>query len=275
MKLDYCKPKSPRLQQYLEGYYFLSNTERDITPPYLTFPNNYSIISICSNVALTFSEHQVIASASEENSFSSDLICNYQQPIKVIYQGRINELTFCFKPLGLNAFLDQPLTTFTSGFFSKFIPYPDYEQTMRCILLEHERTRQIDMIEEYWLSKLTGFKHPFLANAVSDLLNNNGDYTIAEIAARCNTSRQHLRKHFELHLGKTPSAFRKIERFRQALKQHAGSNESLTSLSYDLLFYDQSHLIKDFKSLTGLSPKAFFGKLLTHDSGNVNWIFIS
>jgi len=32
----------------------------------------------------------------------------------------------------------------------------------------------------------------------------------------------------------------------------------MTQLAFDNGYYDQSHFIHDFKSLTGLTPKAFF-----------------
>ena len=34
--------------------------------------------------------------------------------------------------------------------------------------------------------------------------------------------------------------------------------KSMTQLTFDNGYYDQSHFIHDFKSLTGLTPKAFF-----------------
>ena len=79
-----------------------------------------------------------------------------------------------------------------------------------------------------------------------------------------------------MHLCKSPSDFKKIHRFREALKSKKDKKNSptLTALSYDMLFYDQSHLIKDFKSLTGLPPKNFFKNLTSHDDGKINWLFL-
>ena len=33
---------------------------------------------------------------------------------------------------------------------------------------------------------------------------------------------------------------------------------SLTELAYDCGYYDQSHMINDFKLLTGMSPRQYF-----------------
>ena len=85
-----------------------------------------------------------------------------------------------------------------------------------------------------------------------------------------------MTKHFETNIGKSPSDFKKIHRFRTALKTQINkkSNENMASLSYDLLFYDQSHLTKDFKSLTGLTPKKFFKNISSKENGEINWLFV-
>lgn len=276
MKLEFYKPKSKLLQSYMEGYYFLTQKEDDPTVEYLTFPNNFSIISIYQDTEIEFLENRAIITGKKNNSFSSDLICHYKKPIHVVCKGELNEITFYFKPLGLNSFVDKPLCNFTNDFFSNFIPYEDYTEKMLLILKEKDLEARRDLIEAYWLSKLTPFRHTFLHRVIEDLTNTNNDYSVAELADKYKTSRQNLSKHFEMHLCKTPSDFKKIQRFREALKskiKHRNSGENLTTLSNDLLFYDQSHLIKDFKSLTGLTPKAFFKNVSSQENGEINWLF--
>lgn len=273
MELKFFKPKNEILNNFIEGYYFLTQKESDSTVEYLTFPNNYSIISVYQNTEIIFSQNQAILREKKGNPFESDLICHYKKPIKVICQGNLNEITFYFKPLGLNAFLNQSLSQFTNEFFSSFIPFDDYQSTMLIILNESDYDKRRTLIEEYWLSKFIGFQHPFLHNVISDI---KKEYSITELAEKYGISRQNLNKHFEANLCKSPSDFKKIHRFREALKAHMKKNskDNLTSLSYDLLFYDQSHLIKDFKSLTGLTPKKFFNTISSQENGEINWLFV-
>ncbi|MDN3677906.1 helix-turn-helix domain-containing protein [Flavobacterium paronense] len=276
MEIKFIKPKSKILQKHIEGYYFLTQKRNEPEVEYLTFPNNYSIISVYEKTKCEFSENKAVLSENASSPFCSDLICHYKKPIHLSYSGSINELTFYFKPLGLNAFLDNNLCIYTSSFFSKFIPFDDYQTVMQTILTEENFQIKIDLIENYWLSKLKGFTHPFLNEIIVDLSDINNDYSINELAKKHNISRQNLGKHFETHLCKSPSDFKKIQRFREALKLKTSkkSATNLTTLSYDMLFYDQSHLIKDFKSLTGLSPKKFFENLTSHDDGKINWLFL-
>ena len=276
MEIKFFKPKNEILQKYIEGYYFLNNSKSDLPVEYYTFPNNYSIISIIENAEIIYLENQGIIKEKSGDNFISDLICHYKKPIKLRYEGNINEITFYFKPLGRNAFLNKSLCHYTNDFFSNFIPFEDYKNVFSTILKENDLDKRIDQIENYWLSKLKDFQHPFLNQMIIDLKDTQSDYSISDLAIKHNTTRQNLTKHFESNLCKSPSDFKKIQRFREALKSQINSQtkNNLTSLSYDMLFYDQSHLIKDFKSLTGFTPKKFFKNISSQENGEVNWLFV-
>ncbi|WP_298115421.1 AraC family transcriptional regulator [Flavobacterium sp.] len=276
MEIKFFKPKSEILQKYIEGYYFLTNSKSDLPIEYFTFPNNYSIVSIIENAEVLYSENKGIIKEKKGNPLNSDLICHYKKPIKLSYEGNINEITFYFKPLGLNAFLEKSLCHYTNDFFANFIPFDDYKELFTTILKENNLNKKIELIENYWLSKLKEFQHPFLNQVINDLKDTQKEYSISDLAKKYNTTRQNLTKHFESNLCKSPSDFKKIQRFRDALKSHMNSKNknNLTSLSYDMLFYDQSHLIKDFKSLTGLTPKNFFKNISSQENGEVNWLFV-
>jgi AraC-like DNA-binding protein len=276
LNIKFYKPKSEILQHYIEGYYFLTNKKSDAIVEYFTFPNNFSIISIIENAEIIYSENRGIIKEKQGIAFSSDLICHYKKPIKLSYEGNINEITFYFKPLGLNAFLEKSLCHYINDFFSNFIPFNDYTEIFSGILNETDVEKKIDQIENYWLSKLKEFQHPFLNQVIEDLKDNKKEYSISDLANKYNTSRQNLTKHFEANLCKSPSDFKKIQRFRNTLKNNITktSKDNLTTLSYDSLFYDQSHLIKDFKSLTGLTPKKFFKTISSKEDGKINWLFV-
>lgn len=276
MEIKFFKPKSKILQHYIEGYYFLANKKSEPIVEYFTFPNNFSIVTVMENAEIFYSENEGKVKESDGKKIVSDLICHYKKPIKLSYEGNINEITFYFKPLGLNAFLEKPLYNYTNDFFSSFIPYDDYLHTFKAILKETNLEKKCDVIEAYWLSKLIGFEHQFLGQAVHDLQNIECNYSISDLAKKYKTSRQNLRNQFELYLCKSPSDFKLIHRFRLAYNLQIKNSKkgTLTNLSYETLFYDQSHLIKDFKSLTGYNPKAFFKNISHLEEGNINWMFL-
>lgn len=277
MDVKFFKPKNKLLQSCMEGYYFLEKRKDEPVIEYLTFPNNFSIISILQNSQMIYEDNAAIIKDDPEGGFISDLICHYKKPIKIVYEGQVSEVTFYFKPLGLNAFIAENLKTYTNNFFSSFVPFDDYEGVMKTVLNEKDIEIKRDIIEKYWLSKYTGFSHPFLNDIVRDFTIVGEENNLQGLASKYHTSRQNINKLFDAHLGKAPSEFRKVQRFREALMQgvHTKSkNGSLTMLSYDSFFYDQSHLIKDFKALTGLTPKAFFKNTSFSENAVINWLFL-
>ena len=189
------------------GYYFLHHLKDETSVTYYTFPNNLCFISIMENVEILYAENAALIKEKEEISLISNLICAYKKPIKISYLGDVAEITISFKPLGLNAFLEKPLSNYTNNFFSDFYPFDDYSETFSAILIEENLEKNCELIENYLLSKLIGFQHPFLNELSDDLKNIEANYTISELAKKYNTSRQNLTKHFELHLCKTPSDF--------------------------------------------------------------------
>jgi len=131
---------------------------------------------------------------------------------------------------------------------------------MKKILNTQNKTLLVENLEKYWLTKMIGFSHPFLGNAISKI-KENPKVTTLELANEFNVSQKTLILQFKKHLCKTPSEYKKILRFRKALlemQEESNKKTKLTELSYILDFFDQSHMISNFKSLTGYPPKTFF-----------------
>ena len=95
-------------------------------------------------------------------------------------------------------------------------------------------------------------------SAFHSLLNNAGGIKVEKTLSH-DISPRHLRRLFDFYIGVAPKELNKIIRFQKFLRGSA-TLETLKQekLYYDLGYYDQSHFIKDFKQLYGLSPlKAF------------------
>lgn len=264
MKVNFYKPDHPILEKYIEGYYFISKDESAATLNYLTFPDNYFIISACENVSFFRDQNRVEISVSEEENIFIDFVSRCNSPVEIHYKQPINEITVYFKPLGIYHFFSSE----ESGFLEKEIISSDYKELMKIILAKKDRKNQIEILENYWLSKYKEKELPIRESVVNDLYS---DLKIEEIAAKNCISRQYVNKICNKYLGKSASEFRKIQRFRNAVSLNK-SVKSLTELSYENLFYDQSHFIKNFKDLTKIQPHTFFKNVNTEEKNL--WFFI-
>jgi AraC-like DNA-binding protein len=253
MKLDFYKPKSETLKKYIEGYYFLNATSYDDAIKYFTFPNNYCILAISLNSVNVFKDNCVITLPSKEDCISSSLVTRYTRPIEIILETPVNEVVFYFKPLGINRFIKdfQKLVNKSSA---NLLMFDGLEEIMKKVLVNSDRELQIIEIEVYWLSKLIEKDYSILEKVLSDLESN---CSVGEISMKHNISRQHLLRQFTKSIGKSMSEYKKIERFRRTLIVNA-EKTNLTEKAYENNFFDQSHLISDFKALTNIKPSKFF-----------------
>lgn len=268
MKLEFYKPKNDLLNQYIEGYYFISESENPHPLNYWTFPNNFFILSVSQNVEVGFDKEKIIIKPSTEKNTTANFVSRYRKPIEVLFETAVNEITIYFKPLGINHFIDNTELLFSHDGIDDFEPFSDFKTQMEEIFLVENREMQIELLETYWLSKF----HPQPTSLKPEILKDvESELKIDEIARKHQFSRQHLNRLFLKNVGKSPSEYRKIHRFRNSILQQKVS-KNLTELSYDASFYDQSHLIKDFKALSNMTPHSFFKKVDT-EKENL-WLFI-
>jgi AraC-like DNA-binding protein len=80
---------------------------------------------------------------------------------------------------------------------------------------------------------------------------------LSRLAAEMSISERHLSRLFRQSFGVSPKRFAAIARIEKIL---AGRREGLswTEATYASGFYDQSHMIRDFKKIVGQSPVEFF-----------------
>jgi AraC-like DNA-binding protein len=277
MEISLYKPKSRLLGQYIECFYTLKRQAEDREVTYFAFPSIYPTIVLNS-----FANHKnpslnnYIISHCPNNRLATSLVCQFEKYGWIKYQGLADEIVIYFKPLGINAFLEKNLRHYVQSFLVDFKPFDDYQSMMIDLFTFDNDIDRIQSLEAYWLSKHKGFQHPFLQNVVEEIMSDEGTSSISKIARKNKVSRTTLIKQFDIHLCTTPSLFKKVVRFRNAMKRYRQKAEDdyLVDISQDVEYFDQSHMIKDFKSLTNYSPKTFFAKISTSEDGYINWLFL-
>ncbi|MBM2617711.1 AraC family transcriptional regulator [Actinoplanes sp. LDG1-06] len=92
-----------------------------------------------------------------------------------------------------------------------------------------------------------------LAAAVRSL--SGGSRRLADAAVDLGVSERHLRNVFAREIGLSPKHFARITRLRRVLEE-AGTRQ-WSSLADDAGFFDQAHMISDFRAFMGVTPAAF------------------
>ncbi|OZI21398.1 AraC family transcriptional regulator [Bordetella genomosp. 9] len=93
------------------------------------------------------------------------------------------------------------------------------------------------------------------------------DANVYEVAAGLGISERHLRRVFIEAVGMSPKMFSRLRRFSRATDlARADRRTNWASIAAEAGFYDQAHLIEEFRHFTGVTPEAFIHEIsVAHD----------
>ncbi|MDF3068781.1 MAG: transcriptional regulator, AraC family [Polyangiaceae bacterium] len=82
------------------------------------------------------------------------------------------------------------------------------------------------------------------------------------VASELGVSERHLRRVFQETIGVGPKAFAKLSRFRRAVRvAREQATPSWATVALSAGYYDQAHLIREFRTIAGVTPRALLGEL--------------
>jgi AraC-like DNA-binding protein len=98
-----------------------------------------------------------------------------------------------------------------------------------------------------------------LAWAFARLQQTRGRVAVAKLAQELGWSRRRLVARFQEEIGLPPKAVARLLRFEHARELGARPDRpSWAEIAYECGYYDQSHLINEFRAVTGRTPVTFF-----------------
>lgn len=179
-------------------------------------------------------------------------------------EGHLSLFSVIFQPHGLMHFFPLP----AGELFDLTIPLHfllknetmELEDRLAAADSFQERKR---MVENFLIRRLTKsggkYEHRRIAHSIGIINRSRGNVDIQVLASEACLSRKQFERTFLCHVGATPKLFLRTVRFQHAIHEKAMQNNlSLTELSYRSGYYDQSHMIADFRKLSGMSPRKFF-----------------
>lgn len=123
------------------------------------------------------------------------------------------------------------------------------------------------ILEDALLNRLkrTLVPHPAVALGVSVFTNYHGASSIAIVAERAGLSSRRFIELFRREVGLPPKIFCRILRFQHAIRSlSASAIPDFARVAYECGYYDQSHLIRDFKTFADLTPTAYLASQGVH-----------
>lgn len=192
----------------------------------------------------------------------SQLVGQRTQPLLLKSTGEKNKIGIRFKPGGLYPFLQIPLHEISNTLISLESVlgnvYKEWEEKLYAAKSDIDK---IDILQQKLKELMSSnFRDDKVLGYTSNyILLNNGSVSINKIAEKIGMSTRQLNRRFSTKVGLSPKSFSRIIRFQailRALKRHKTAD--FAPVAYHFGFCDQSHFNKEFKTLSGTTPKKFF-----------------
>ncbi|MCD8166551.1 MAG: helix-turn-helix domain-containing protein [Bacteroides sp.] len=240
---------TPMLAPYIKNYWLL-RTACDSPTLARTVPTGMmNLIFHRGNRLYSIHDHQLHPRAflsGQEKQFAD-----------LQYKGEIDMLAVVFHPAGVRAFFDLPIHTL-KGLRVTASDLEDKElaQLESTLTSTESDPHCILLVEQFLLKRLckpTGHHLNRIENTIR--LISSGQTDIARLADTVCLSNKQFQRIFSEYIGANPKEFSRIIRFQRALHTlETRPQISLTDLTYECGYFDQSHLIKEFKTLSGYTP---------------------
>nr|NQU91621.1 AraC family transcriptional regulator [Bacteroidota bacterium] len=184
----------------------------------------------------------------------------------IIVPAKLSLFSILFQPHGASMFFDIPI----SEFYDQNIPLK-YLLRDKAIELESDLyesktfCEKINIVENFLTNQLRKYPKKYELNRIGQsiaLINQaKGIININFLSSEACLSRKQYERTFLEYIGTSPKQFIKTVRFQNAIHCKSKNKDiQLTELAYDCGYYDQSHMINDFKTLSGMTPKQYFSK---------------
>jgi len=123
-------------------------------------------------------------------------------------------------------------------------------------------SESIALVEDFFGRLVEGRSlaaNPLVEASLQLIQKNNGLIAVGQLADGLGCHKRQLERQFMAAVGLSPKRYCNIVRAHTFLK-HLPEGASLTGYAYDSGYYDQAHLIREFKQITGLTPSQYLKK---------------
>lgn len=184
------------------------------------------------------------------------------RPLEIEATGKTGIFSVRFHPNGFFPFATIPIKEMENTTFSlEMIFGSDGQEIEQKVLSVNSTSERIKLVETFLMNRLRNNETVgrIVKSAVETILTADGNLSIDEVSKQTNVNRRQLERQFSSAIGLSPKQLSKIIRLQATLKMLLNKEfTSLTALAYESTYYDQAHFIKDFKELTGFTPKEFY-----------------
>lgn len=259
MRLSFVQPRA-ELQPYIESFWvFASPVGMPLTDTSMAAPNG------CPKLIIPC-ENSLVSVADGRTSLSNEggLYFVGNRDTQTLIHSGARKTTFVaieFSPHGAFPFFGIPMEETANGLFDSEMVFGKWgRETRESLRNLGEINEKVNFIQDQFVRLLrqTPRHNNLVEFCVGALRLSRGRIAVRELERRTGYSRRYLDLLFNRHIGLSPKVLAGIFRFQAFYRKWARGlpYDTLKEELYDY-YYDQAHFTKEFKKMTGYSPRKF------------------
>ena len=264
MKYQEIKP-GPSASRFVKCYWVLEDDTRD-THPQTIVPDGRSEVII--NLGRPFQQESAGDWHAQPEIFFVGQITG---PMVIRPQGPARTIGIRFHPHGAIRLLQVPMFELTDSAVS----LDDVSQSLHRKLDQlrdmTSLNEQLAALERIILAEMIeGDEDQLISVAVSKFEQANGLIGIRQLADWLGLSSRHLERRFRNEVGISPKLFSRMQRFQSVFHRMEDPATSWVDTAVSSGYYDQAHLIRDFREFAGTTPNSLLVEefdLMRHFAG--------
>lgn len=199
----------------------------------------------------------------QPRSFISGLYPTYTD---LSSSGQVRMIVVVFQPFGLNAFFKAPVSEFYGLDLSvedmEDISFRELEDKLFSVL---DSQSAVGLLNDFFTGKIGSFNDYDLRRIteVVQTLDRDETATVRSLSEVACLGEKQFKRIFSRYTGFNPKEFLRIVRFQRALyKLQWRPLLDFTTVAMECGYFDQSHMIRDFKSFSGYTPSEYTANCL-------------
>ncbi len=239
------------LQQYVDSYIFREVDTDGITVKKIIPPNH--VTSLDFFMGVPFNTIDIRTKAEIPYKMAAIRGCRTTAKYVIEYNKPYSVFSVKFKSTGLFSLLGIEMHKFTDAdidCYSIKLPF-DIGHVYQKIAQSTDIDEQVNIVESFLVNVLSKKENK---SRLSGFIENANDIEAQPIYL----SQRQQERLFLKEVGMSPKHFNCLKRFSSLIKAKKQNKDlSWTSLAHEYGYFDQAHLIKDFRAFLGMAPTSF------------------
>lgn len=248
----------PVLSRFIESFWFYQDLAADHTKEKL-LPNGTLelIIDLSPNPKKLYDRKDTARFRTFRRAWVSGLQREY---IIIGTEPGSSMMGVHFRPGGAAPFFDFPISELTAWVIELDLIWKQDLDSLRDRLLgEPDISRKFDQLESALLAKARNrLEIDRSVDAVIEAVRRQPLLPLRQIAGHLGLSKKQILSRFDSRVGCTPKLTSRILRFQNTLRTiHQSQSHDWAELAQEFGYYDQPHLIHEFREFAGMTPAEY------------------